>query len=384
MSLNLIICFTLGMQRSILLFEEAIKTEATKKAYHYQLEQFLKWSKIKNFDSLLQAPDKNIQILLEDYAMHLKKKVSPNSVPIYFAPIELFFVMNDKMLNYKKIRKLFPGKVQKGNQRGYTREEIQKILDNTRSLRNKAIVLLMASSGLRLGAIPDIKIKHMTKLESSYAIKIYEGDLEEDYVFTTPEASRAIEEYLDQRKKDGEYLDQESPLIRTAYQLGIQKSKACNLDTLAHIMGRVIKCVDRIKKGNRYDIPKDHGFRKYFATTIKNISGITVTMSEKLINHIGVVQTDGAYFKPTKEKMYESYKLAIPNLTISDIGRLQAENKKIKSKDDQIQSLRESQKQLKLDFERFTREVMNGNIRPDVLKGKRVIRYTSPGWAESE
>jgi len=347
MSLNLIICFTLGMQRSILLFEEAIKTEATKKAYHYQLEQFLKWSKIKNFDSLLQADDKSIQILLEDYAMHLKKKVSPNSVPIYFAPIELFFVMNDKMLNYKKIRKLFPGKVQKGNQRGYTREEIQKILDNTRSLRNKAIVLLMASSGLRLGAIPDIKIKHMTKLESSYAIKIYEGDLEEDYVFTTPEASKTIEEYLDQRKKDGEYLDSESPLIRTAYQLGIQKVNPCNLDTLAHIMGRVIKCVDRIKKGNRYDIPKDHGFRKYFATTIKNISGITVTMSEKLINHIGVVQTDGAYFKPTKEIMFESYKLAMGNLTISDVQRLQIENKEIKSRDDKTQSLREELKELK-------------------------------------
>jgi len=340
MSLNLIICFTLGMQRSILLFEEAIKTEATRKAYHYQLEQFLKWTKIKNFDSLLQADDKSIQILLEDYAMHLKKKVSPNSVPIYFAPIELFFVMNDKMLNYKKIRKLFPGKVQKGNQRGYTREEIQKILDNTRSLRNKAIVLLMASSGLRLGAIPDIKLKHMKKIESSYAIKIYEGDLEEDYVFTTPEASKCIEEYLDQRKKDGEYLDQESPLIRTSYQLGIQKSKACNLDTLAHIMGRVIKCVDRVKKGNRYDIPKDHGFRKYMATIIKNTPNISVTMSEKLINHIGVVQTDGAYFKPTKEKMYESYKLAIPYLTISDVQRLRAENEKNMDNLDEIDKLK--------------------------------------------
>ena len=350
----------------MVLFENAIKTEATKKAYKYQLKKFRKWAKIKDESSLLQAPDKNIQILLEDYSMYLKKKVSPNSVPIYFAPIELFFVMNDKMLNYRKIRKLFPGKVQKGNQRGYTREEIQKILDNTRSLRNKAIVLLMASSGLRLGAIPDIKIKHMAKMDSSYAIKIYEGDLEEDYVFTTPEASKAIEEYLDQRKKDGEYLDSESPLIRTAYQLGIQKSKACNLDTLAHIMGRVIKCINRVKKGNRYDIPKDHGFRKYFATTIKNISGITVTMSEKLINHIGVVQTDGAYFKPTKEKMYESYKLAIGSLTISDVQRLVVENKKSKEKLSKLQSLEKKIEALEEEiYQKDVYRIKSGHASPD-------------------
>lgn len=341
------------MQRSLTIFEGAIKTEATREAYLYQLKKFRQWTKIKDFDSLLQAPDKNIQTLLEDYAMHLKKKVSPNSVPIYFAPIELFFVMNDKMLNYKKIRKLFPGKAQKGNSRGYTREEIQKILYNTKSLRNRAIVLLMASSGLRLGAIPDIKIKHMSKVdESSYAIKIYEGDLEEDFVFTTPEATKALDDYLEKRKKDGEFIDQESPLIRTSYQLGIQKATSCNLDTLAHIMARVIKCVNRVKKGNRYDVPKDHGFRKYYATTIKNISGITVTMSEKLINHIGVVQTDGSYFKPTKEKMYESYKLTIPELTINDSERDKLVIEQQKVEIDEIQKLRNKQEftQKKLDL----------------------------------
>ena len=60
-------------QRSMLLFEQAIKSEATKKAYKYQLNKFKQWSKIKNFDGLLQAPQKDIQILLEDYVMYLKK-----------------------------------------------------------------------------------------------------------------------------------------------------------------------------------------------------------------------------------------------------------------------------------------------------------------------
>ncbi len=334
------------MQRSQLVFEGAIKTEATREAYLYQLEKFREWTKIKNFDSFLQAPQKHIQELLEDYVMYLKKKISPNSVPIYYAPIELFFVMNDVMINYKKLRKLFPKKVKKGNERGYTIEEIRKIVKNTKSKRNKALVLLFASSGVRLGAIPDILLKHLSKINESYAIKIYEDETEEDYIFTTPETTKAIDEYLDERKKDGEYVDQDSPLIRTSYKLGIEKAKSCNLDTLAHLMGRLVSCVDRKKRGNRYDVPKDHGFRKFYGTVIKDTPGITPTMSEKLINHIGVVQLDGSYFKPTKEQMYESYKKTITGLTIDQTEKHQAliesQKKKItelSKKENKIQEL---------------------------------------------
>jgi len=335
------------MQRSLTIFEESIKTEATRKAYKYQLDQFLKWTKIKDFDSLLQAPQKNIQTLLEDYVMHLKKKVSPNSVPIYYAPIELFFVMNDIIINYKKLRKLFPGKAKKGNQRGYTLEEISKIVKNTKSKRNRALVLLFASSGIRLGGIPDILLKHLSKIgKNSYAIKIYEDDIQEDFVFTTPEATKALDEYLDERKKDGEYIDQDSPLIRTSYKLGIEKAKSCNLDTLAHIMARLVSCIDRKKRGNRFDVPKDHGFRKFYGTVIKNTQGITPTMTEKLINHIGVVQLDGAYFTPTKEQMFEAYQKVISGLTIDQTEKqeslIESQKKKItelSKKDNQIQEL---------------------------------------------
>ena len=57
-------------QRSVLLFEQTIKSKATLKNYTYQLNKFREWSKIKNYDGLLQAPQKQIQELLEDY-VHL-------------------------------------------------------------------------------------------------------------------------------------------------------------------------------------------------------------------------------------------------------------------------------------------------------------------------
>ena len=104
-------------QRSFLIFEQAIKSEQTKKLYTYHLKKFKEWAKIKTFDGLLQASQKDIQILLEDYVLYLKRNVSPNAIPTYFSPIQLFYVMNEINVNFRKIRKLFPSKVKSGNQR---------------------------------------------------------------------------------------------------------------------------------------------------------------------------------------------------------------------------------------------------------------------------
>lgn len=324
----------LSKQRSLLLFEQAIKSEATRTAYKYHLEKFRDWTRIKNYDGLLQAHPKQIQELIEDYVMHLKKSISPNSIPVYFAPIELFYVMNDVNVNFKRIRKMFPDKVKKGNERGYTHEEIRQILKNAKTARHRALVLLFASSACRLGAIPGMKLKHLSKIEDSYCIMIYEGDKEEDFIFTTPEATIAIDSYLAERKKDGEYLDVESPLFRTTYRLGIEKVKPCTTDNLTHIMGRLVSVVERKKTGKtkRFDVAKNHGFRKFFATIIKDIDGISPTMTEKLINHIGVVQLDGAYYKPTKEKMFDAYKKAILELTIDNSERLKVKNEQQQKK----------------------------------------------------
>lgn len=335
-------------QRSLLLFEQAIKSEATLKNYKYQLEKFRTWAKVKSYNGLLEASRKEIQELLEDYVMYLKKNISPNSIPIYFSPIELFYVMNDIDLNFKKIRKLFPEKVKRGNERGYTHDEIRIILTRIRTKRNQALILLLASSGCRLGAIPGLKIRHLKRIEESYSIKIYEDEKEEDYIFTTPEATKSIDSYLDERKKDGEYFDQDTPLFRTEYRLGIEKVKPCTAFTLTKITERVAKTIERkkIRTSNRYDVPKNHGYRKFFATVIKNTEGVTPTMTEKLINHIGIVQLDGSYFKPTVEKMYEAYKKSIPELTIDQTEKHNAKLKAITKEKQELEKTLEEKSTL--------------------------------------
>src|SRR5438094_6376517 len=113
------------MERSLLKFEHAIKSSATRELYNRCLNLFLEYLKIKNADGLLQLKDSFLQEQLEDYLFSLKKRINPNSIPTYFAPLELFFTMNDKVLNFKKIHKMFPEKIKVTGKGHWQNEDIQ-------------------------------------------------------------------------------------------------------------------------------------------------------------------------------------------------------------------------------------------------------------------
>jgi len=51
----------------------------------------------------------------------------------------------------------------KNTDRASTHEEIKKILD-VADLRMKVIVLLMASTGMRIGGIPELKLRHLEEV----------------------------------------------------------------------------------------------------------------------------------------------------------------------------------------------------------------------------
>ena len=64
----------MGNQRSLLLFESGIKSQATLKWYTYSLDLFLKFCKVIDYDSLVKIDPEKIQIMIEDYLMVCKKK----------------------------------------------------------------------------------------------------------------------------------------------------------------------------------------------------------------------------------------------------------------------------------------------------------------------
>ncbi len=59
--------------RSLLLFEQTIKSESTLKNYSEHLRRFLEFVKVKDYDSLIQLPTEKLQERVEDYIIHLNQ-----------------------------------------------------------------------------------------------------------------------------------------------------------------------------------------------------------------------------------------------------------------------------------------------------------------------
>src|SRR5438445_8751908 len=174
------------IQRSFMKFENAIKSERTREGYVYNLNRFLQWSKIKESDGLVQLKDSYLQEIVEDYVIYLKGKLSPNSIRTTLAPLELFFAMNDKNLNWKKIKKMYPARVKKSGEDPYTTEDVQIMLNLAKTLRARAIIHFLASTGCRVGVFDDLKMKHLADVPyGCRMVKFYQGSIEEYCGFLT-------------------------------------------------------------------------------------------------------------------------------------------------------------------------------------------------------
>ncbi|CAN5780158.1 hypothetical protein BH23THE1_BH23THE1_26850 [soil metagenome] len=98
--------------------------------------------------------------------------------------------------------------------RAPTVEEIQKLLEYP-DRRIKSILLTMLSSGIRLAAWDDLKIKHIKPIKDEEGvigaakIIVYAGSDEQNYSFITPEAYSALNEWIEFRRVSGERITEE-------------------------------------------------------------------------------------------------------------------------------------------------------------------------------
>ena len=162
------------------------------------------------YDKLLEMDVKTIQMNICDYVTHLRNNgKSHQTVSVYIAGIRHFYDMNDIVtINWKKVHS-FEGEHEKAiEDRPYTHSEISTMLQNT-TLRNQAIILLMSSSGPRVGAIPQVRIRDLEPNDkyNIYKITYYPSSKKNCYFnWCSPEARKSIDAYLSWRVRLGEKL----------------------------------------------------------------------------------------------------------------------------------------------------------------------------------
>lgn len=341
-------------------FVNSINSDATRKNYEYCMSRFLKYCNL-DLDSLLKLSQQELSNLIIKYL--ISQKISSQYKTVIMATIKHACEMNDVILNWKKLKKFI--KVEKtdneinGKDRGYTHEEIQKILEFS-DQRLKTAFLVLASTGIRVGALQSIRIGDLEKIDNLYKIIVYSGDKEEYLTFTTPECAKEVDSYLEFRERRGEHITQDSYLLVRKFSL---KTKVKGIPFKGRALWAILEdCIsnsglreiDHESPFKRKQIPIFHGFRKFFTKQLVE-SKLNPEIREMLLGHkIGLAS---CYYKPTEQEMLVEYYKAVNLLTINEENRLKLKlEQKIQIEKSQIEAL-------KADFEKFKNEVLKQRSR---------------------
>jgi site-specific recombinase XerD len=145
-------------------FINAIKSPATLRAYNYSLKYFMKYCKT-DIVGLLRGETKKLERQLIDFIVEMRQvhKLSYGIINTRLSAIKKFYEMNDIVLNWRKISSYLPENTRVNKDRAYTIQEIQNMLTKCDE-RMRVVILLLASTGIRIGSIVDLKLKHLTKI----------------------------------------------------------------------------------------------------------------------------------------------------------------------------------------------------------------------------
>ena len=214
-----------------------------------------------------------------------------------------------------------------------TNEELDSILQRA-NLRQRAIIGLIAFSGIRPGAIGnytgndglrigdiiDLKVdKDGVSFEKIPALMIVRAELSKSnkryYTFIGPQSAKYLREYLNQRIQEGERLDAKSPVIRPDPNMSrLEEPKTFMMST---IVEREVK--KAIKKAGFQWRP--YVFRHRFGVMLDASEGkglISHSWRMHIMGHVGDIETTYSTDKPLPESVIDdmrgSFKKCLKNI----------------------------------------------------------------------
>ena len=222
--------------------------------------------------------------LLEEYLLLLKTKGASSSyISAHAKSMKTLYRVNGLRLELN-----FPLKnVNKYHDRAPKPEELQKLLEYA-SLREKVIISMLALGGFRLGTLVCLKYRHVKRdLEAGVTpIHIHvEADITKgkycDYdTFIGNEAAEFLRLYLERRRRRGEAITDDSPLIATEHNPGRRLSE----NSIYKLIHRLYLKAGLISKGERMHELRVHSLRKYFRTQL-TARGVPSDYVEYMMGH---------------------------------------------------------------------------------------------------
>ena len=331
-------------------FINTIDSPKTAEIYRRHLLRYMHFYGYKSTTEMLTHETKDIEGKLANYAS--QKKVRRQSMNGYLSAIKKFYKANRVKIEWEWVKQFNKGDDSKHEIKGYSKEQIAKML-NYCDIRTRALVLLLASTGMRIGAIPSLRMKDLTLREEFglYQVKVYPKDKHQYFTFTTPEARQALDAYFKDRERAGEILTPQSQVIRDKIDLNnglkIRHPKNYTVNALSKTLYDMtvragIRVAEPLKEGQilggiRHETPTAHGFKHFTITQMGN-AGINERHLKKMVDH--KVAENNTYYNFSPDDLLASYVKAIDALTIDPKHRLEERVKELQSiKDEEVRRL---------------------------------------------
>ena len=311
-------------ERRIYAVTDGLRSKQTARVYKSTFSEFIRYLQNIDLRILLDYRHDVIESKIISYLQYLKdvRKLNYWTIQGHYFAILHFFDINDVYLNSRKIKKFLPSEDNenyRGMDRPYSVEEVTKILERC-DVRERVLVLLMVSTGMRVGAIPGLRVGDIKKIDefNLYLVNVYANSRKDRYyVFTTPECAQAIDDYFSYRKRFCEEIKDSSPLIRDKISIDNPFTSRIAKPIGVRALQIIIKAVEKeagVLLENSQQVMRTHGFRKLFVNQLDK-SGVQFSCREFLTGHRLPFQ-DAAYVRATEEDRLIEYLKAVPQLTI--------------------------------------------------------------------
>lgn len=204
-------------------------------------------------------------------------------------------------------------------------EKLLRVAD----VRSKAVITILASSGMRRGELRELTLKNV-KFDQELTTITIEPRMTKSKrgrrTFISKEATNCLKAYLKKRESMGHKLDDSAPLIAT---LDNRKVSAC-------VMWRIIMQSANLVEKNESDKALEfspHSLRRYFITMMMT-AGIPMGMVNYLSGHVGYLSE--SYEKWRDEDLAKEYLRGMERVTIlekaSTVDELDAELRLLKAR----------------------------------------------------
>lgn len=322
--------------------------------------------------------DRRVTLYLLKYKKKLQKDgKAPKTLNLYFSAIKSFYRAFNILLPDIKLDSGDIG-LEKNMGRPLNRNHLHKLISAAESPRERALIYLMAMSGMAQQEARDLKIRKILEsasdainieLDDVYDLFKYEDMILKEiltleivrekvkyrqHTFLAPEVTRELISYLKKRcygsNEKIRVKDNNEPIFVNIH------GNAMSRDSVVTNFRRIGEKAGFKKDKGAYSYWRSHALRKYFTSTIINKTGEKI-IADYLAGH-KISAQDRTYWQANPEDLKEHYLKALPFISIDGAGvkgyetkelrEFKEENEKINKrlddKDNEIKQLKQTLK----------------------------------------